>query len=207
MGDCRHIVAIDALHDRAPLLIYRRRIPGAEYSACHRGHGIAVAADVRSHEDGVLRRLQERSEPQCQRDNRERAVRKAARRHVVRPKNRQRRKVAMDGADSGREQRNRPALPPALGFCCRSFGERRHLLGRGPVDRSETAAAVAAAAAMANGPACVEIEASRASFTSLSSESDEWRMPTERRVQRPHSHHAPPQCAWGRRPGGIPTVT
>jgi len=43
---------------------------------------------------------------------------------------------------------------------------------------ADTAAAVAAAAAMASEPACVEIEASRAPFTSSSSQSDEWRMPT-----------------------------
>ena len=75
--------AVHALDYIQPVQIDGRRMDGTEDPAGDGGHGIAVTANIRREEDDVRRRPHDRGESQCQRHDRQGAVRKAARRHGV----------------------------------------------------------------------------------------------------------------------------
>jgi hypothetical protein len=54
IGDCSQIVAIDLLYHLDPMLIHGVRVHGTQDSSSNGGYGVAVTADVRSQENGLL---------------------------------------------------------------------------------------------------------------------------------------------------------
>src|SRR5438132_487049 len=77
--DRNQVVVVDCLDHAVPVVVHRHRIHCTENPASDRRDGVTIAANVGGEEDGLLRRLHHRGEPQGQWHDGHRPIRKARR--------------------------------------------------------------------------------------------------------------------------------